>query len=199
MKIRHTLLVALTLLCAVSQSRATDINFTSPFDEIAKSSAGVALPDTFTFYIGSFSAFVPTVSNTNLWAANFTSLGSTTWSSGDHAFSGSVQLTSNAGAFLQTNQAYIWGQGLVSGSAEQVLFTNNTWLFPASSNILPTNWDLSDSGTFAVVGTLGTPLVSADPYISTVAVSAVPEPATYAAVLGLLAVGLVAYRRRVAA
>lgn len=199
MKIRHTLLVVVALLTGVSQSRATDINFTSPFDEIAKSSGGVALPDTFTFYIGSFNAFVPTAGNTALWAANFTSLGSTPWSTADHAFSGSVQLTSNAGAFATTNQAYIWGQGTVSGNAEQVLFTNNTWLFPASSNILPTNWDLSDSGTFAIVGTLGTPLVSADPYFSTASVSPVPEPATYAAVLGLLAVGLVAYRRRVAA
>ncbi len=189
-RILSSIVAALTI--GISSAVAVTINFTSPLFEIAKTSGGVELTGSFNFYLGSFNSFTPTAGNTSQWNANFVSLSSTAWSVDDQAFSGAAVLSSNA-VFAQGSQAYIWGQGVVSGITEWILITNNSWLFPASGNLLPTSWDLTDAGTGTVIGTLGTAQIGADPYMRT---SAVPEPSTYAAVFGVLAIGIVTYRRR---
>ncbi|MBX3737113.1 MAG: PEP-CTERM sorting domain-containing protein [Candidatus Didemnitutus sp.] len=192
------------LLLGLSRLSAVEISFSSSAFEVGKTSTGADLTNGFTFSIGSFGAFSPTALNTASWAANFTTIatnGSTPWDDLFTHFDGTATLSSNAGAFATSSQAYIWGYNtttITNGVTEWVLFTNNTWLFPASSSPDPTIWTVDDVGTTAVVGTLNPS--GSNIYIQTAAItSAVPEPATYAAVLGLLAVGLVAYRRRVAA
>lgn len=192
-KILSSLIASVAL--GASSVFAVTINFTSPFFEIARSSNGTELSGTFAFHLGSFGSFTPTLSNTALWDSNFSSLSSAAWSVDDQAFSGAAILSSNDGAFTQGGQAYIWGQGVVAGITEWILITNNTWLFPASTNLLTTSWDISDVGTGTVIGTLGVAQVGADPYIQTAA-TAVPEPATYAVIFGVFAAGFVAYRRR---
>lgn len=203
MKNRFILLIAALLVCA--RLSAVEINFTSPAFEVAKTSGGVVLDSSFTFTLGSFGSFVPTSSNTSDWLTNFTAVGvngSATWDTDFTQFSKTATLANNNGVFATTNQAYIWGYNTqtTGTGTEWILFTNTNWKFPTSTNILPTSWDLSDSGTVAVVGTLNAP--GSNTYFSLSAISgaAVPEPSTYAQIaLGLGALGFFAYHRRKAA
>lgn len=193
--------LASLLILGLTRLSAVEISFSSTAFEVGKTSGGTDLTTGFTFAIGSFGSFTPTAQNTASWVANFTTIatnGSIAWDEGFTHFDGTATLSSNAGAFATTNHAYIWGYNtttITNGVTEWVLFTNNTWLFPASSSPDPTIWTTDDVGTTAVLGTLNS--AGSNIYIQTAAVtSAVPEPATYAAIFGALAVGLVAYRRR---
>lgn len=196
------IVAALAASLSLASVQAVEINFTSPAFEIAKTSGGVPLDTGFTFSLGSFGGFTPSEANVADWVANFTAVpvnASIAWDTDFTQFSQTASLTSNAGAFATTIQAFVWGfntQSLAAGSgAEWVLFTNPSWLFPLSSTILPVSWDLSDAGTVAVVGQLAA--MGSDPFFVTASVGApIPEPSTYVAIIGALALGFVAYRRR---
>lgn len=202
MKIRSILFISALLCCA--RVSAVEINFTSPAFEVAKTSAGVNLTGSFTFTLGSFGTFTPTSSNTSDWFTNFTAVatnGSIAWDTGFTQFSQTATLANNSGVFATANQAYIWGYNTQTPGTgtEWILFTNTNWKFPTASNILPTNWGLSDSGTIAVLGTLNAPSDGVSTYfqLTSVTSAAVPEPSTYAQIaLGLGALGFIAYRRR---
>lgn len=192
-----------TLLLVLGVARLagqTQINFSSSAFEVGHTSTGAPLTSQFIFALGSFGSFVPTGSNISLWAANFTPVptnGTVAWDAeGFTQFTQTATLPSNSAGFATTNHAYIWGynnQAITTGT-EWILFANTNWLFPSASATDPTSWDINDAGTTAVVGILNA--LGSTPYIQTVAVSAVPEPSTYAALFGLAAIGIVAYRRR---
>ena len=198
---KHILPVLALLALAAGPASAVEINYTSPAFENGVTSDGTTpLTSGFTFSLGSFGNFTPTASNTSQWLANFTSLGSIAWDDTFTQYSNTVTLSSNSAPFGTSTQAFVWGYNMTSGSSEQwVLLTNQNWTFPASTNLLPTQWDASDAGTYAVVGTVASSL-GANVYLQTQAIGAtpVPEPATVAALLGLAAAGIVLVRRRVA-
>lgn len=195
----NRILAALTLLAlAAGPVTAVEINYTSPAFEIGVTSTGASLTSGFTFSIGSFGSFTPTAGNTSQWLANFASLGSIAWDTDLTQYSNTVTLSGNGVAFDTNTQAYVWGYDFTSGSSGQwILLTNANWKFPTSTNLLPTEWDASDAGTYAVVGTIASTL-GANPYLQTQAVNptAVPEPAAVAALLGFAAIGLVVRRRQ---
>lgn len=188
-------------LLLLSPLQAVDINFTSPAFEVAVTSTSTPLTTGYTFALGSFGAFTPTSLNLANWSVNFTvvpSNGSIAWDDAFTQFSQTATLASNAGAFATTNQAYIWGYNTqtLGASTQWILLTNPSWLFPTSTNILPTNWDTSDVGTVAVFGSIFA--MGNNPYLQTAVAnsSPVPEPSTYAMIAGVLALGFVAWRRR---
>lgn len=194
MKRLLTLLAIALPLCAAAQTTRT-INFESLAFEIAETSKGAALDSSFQFQIGSFGSFTPTATNVADWGANFQSLGQSAWDDVFSSFSGSVALASNAGGFSTVSSAYVWGFNTksIGTGAEWVLLTNPTWTFPDTSVAIgfPVTFtaDIAN-GTSAILGSLGAS--GSDPYMMT---SPVPEPSTYAAILGSMVLGLVGYRR----
>ena len=182
---------------AVVRLSAVEINYTSPAFEIGNTSTGSVFTSGFTFSLGSFGGFLPTSDNTSQWLTNFTSLSTTNWDETFTQFSSTATLSSNAMPFGTSTLAYVWGYNFteITGSPEWILLTNSTWNFPTSSNLLPVSWDVSDAGTFAIVGSFAVSL-GADPYLQTAAVGAIPEPSTAAAFAGFAALGLAFWRRR---
>lgn len=189
-------------LFSLAELSAVEISFSSPGFQVGKTSGGADLSGSFTFSLGSFGNFTPTSANTQDWFTNFAVVpanGSAPWNDFGY-FDGTATLSNNSGVFATANQAYIWGYNtttISTGVTEWVLFTNTAWHFPLNTLPDPVFWNVSDVGTMVIIGTLGV-VDSLQPYIQTAAVnaSAVPEPATYAVIFGVFAVGLVAYRRR---
>jgi len=198
----HLSLVAF-LIAGISAARAqTTINFTSPLSEIGKDSTGTVLDTSYTFALGSFGSFTPSSSNVGDWASNFTVLGSTTWDTGFTQYSGTGNLTNNNSPFTTSNQGFVWGYNTqtIGASTEWILLTNTNWTFPTVGSSPTVNWTSNDAGTYAALGTLNNPDgASADPYLQTANLSAVPEPSTYALVAGVACLGYMMARRRRAA
>lgn len=67
---------------------------------------------------------------------------------------------------------------------------DSSWVAPSAGNTLAYNFFTASSGLGSLADSMGNASLTTP--------SAVPEPSTYATILGLLAVGIVAYRRRVA-
>ena len=179
--------------------RAVEINFTSPAFEIGTTSLHALLTSGFTFSLGSFGSFTPTVGNVTQWQGNFSCLGLIAWNTDFTQYSQTTTLAANTAPFGTTTLAYVWGYNSqsVSPGSEWILLKNPNWLFPASDTLLPVLWDASDPGTIAIVGHLGLAQVSSDPYMQTASIGpSVPEPATYAAIFGAVALGFAAYKRR---
>jgi hypothetical protein len=193
---KQVLRLVIPLCLVVGRLTAVEINFTSPALEIGKISTNAVLTTGFTFTLGSFGGFTPTTGNEALWQSNFTALGSTAWGTDWTQYSGTATLASNNAPFSTLTQGYVWGynsQAFITGS-EWVLLTNPAWLFPLYSGTT-VGWDSFDTGTIAIVGSFSSSL-SADPYLQTASVGAIPEPSTFAALLGFAAIGIAAWRRR---
>jgi len=114
---------------------------------------------------------------------------------------GSFTVGSSApGAGKFTAQIYlICFNAATPGTATQMgMFTNPSWVFPASDVAAPGNMDLGDSGTTAVKGNLSSGTVASPAAIAggdAAALVVVPEPSSILLVVtGLL--GLVGLRRR---
>lgn len=197
MKTKFAFVLLVSAIC-LGNLKAVQINFASPAFEIARTSNGTLLDNSFQFTVGSFGAFSPTGANISSWLTNFTPLQvtpTTSWDDGFTQFSQTSTLNTNSGSFATNMQAYIWGYNTqtVGTGAEWVLFTNSAWTFPDHTSLLPVTWDIAAVGTVAVFGFLS-PTLGTNPYFSTAA--AIPEPSTYAVILGFLALSFAAYRRR---
>lgn len=66
---------------------------------------------------------------------------------------------------------------------------DNSWVAPSAGNTLAYNFFTVSTGLGALSDALGYATLSTPP-------AAVPEPTTYAAILGVFALGIIAYRRR---
>lgn len=158
----------------------------------------------FSFELGVFnSGFTPTSANTGSWNASWTvaasgaNPGATTWINDDGAtyFASTGAYTSNAAPFTAGTQLYIWGYNskAISASSEWILITNSAWVVQTVGSPSTRFLDTTDSGTIAILGAItngGLDLQSA------AVVSAVPEPAAYAALAGVVVLGLGVVRRR---
>ena len=186
---RSILLLSVLPFAALRLSGAdsAQINFTSPFGEIGKTSTGSTFTTGFTFSLGSFGSFVPTGYNLPSWYPNFSAFNpaydtvlqnrSATWDDSFFSqYSQTATLTSNAAPFATTNQGYVWGYdnpSLVNGN-QWILLTNSNWKFPGIAAVPPVvTWDASDSGTSAIIGFRSSAAVEtgADPYLQSAAVS----------------------------
>lgn len=178
-------------------------DFSSPFLESGKTSTGNILDETFTFHLGVFAAgFTPTAGNRSDWEENFSSLGNTTWTQEGGAtgeFYGSATLFGNSGPFQEGAQLYLWGfnNASLSATTEWVLLTN-----PSSANwrvirdpggLNQRRLDISDAGTTAVFGSLGS--TGENPYVQTAVanVPSTPVPALPPGAFAGMAFALFAY------
>jgi hypothetical protein len=226
---RFGLSVAVLAMLGSSLHADINISFSSRVDSTNEQSDGSPLDTSFTFELGSFSnSFTPMADNTDQWLINWTPApnSNTDPSSGptvsytqtslpsfiapdtgmSNNFSGSITLNTNSSPFGPTDLGYIWGyddrDGV--GTGEWVLISNPSWLYPTvvpGPQLGGPDWQVSDSGTFAVDGIgsvnptysgLGdAPLLVTS---SVILAPAIPEPAT--AVLLAGALGLLLIRRR---
>ncbi|HSI20187.1 MAG TPA: PEP-CTERM sorting domain-containing protein [Verrucomicrobiae bacterium] len=203
MKIFTALVFVLATVSAFAQQ---SINFGSPVPAAGTySTSGVwNTSGGFVFELGVFnSGFTPTAGNVNEWAANWSvanqggPTGTATWidDGGDTGFTGSGRITVLSAPFTGNTQMYLWGyDSKAAGSRQWILLSNTAWLVstdisaPVSSNFTVNG---STSAVLGGVSNAGATLQSA-----LVNVSAVPEPATYAGLFGLAALGFCAVRRR---
>lgn len=201
-----TLTAIFIAVIAVSGYAQQSINFGSPVPAVGtySTSSSWSTAGDFVFELGVFnSGFTPTAGNVSQWAANWSvanqggTTGTATWvnDGGDIGFTGSGRITALSAPFTGGSQIYMWGyDSKAVGSRQWILLSNTSWLVSSDiSTPVSSNFTVNGS-TNAVLGGVsngGATLQSA-----LVIVSAVPEPATYAAIFGLAALGFCAVRRR---
>jgi hypothetical protein len=181
---------------AVLPLRATEYLFGN-FDTTLFTAAGPAWPGALDLQLGGFSGgFTPTNANTGDWLANWISDPSGYYTPVDGPeWSASLALIDNV-LFTEGASLYLWVFDTQTGPAsEWGLFTDATWLVAANSSIDPSVYSYDfGGGTTAVFGQVN----HAGGVATTAAVSAVPEPGSTAAILGLVVLTGGLFRRRVA-
>lgn len=154
-----------------------------------------------TFQLGTFGSFTPTAANADLWAANWSTTGITSstasWTVAAADF-GSFSGTANIGPTAPTGQSgYIWGYSALDVGSEWILVSNSNWTIPAhnpDATAFPLSpWQTTAAGTFAIVGQLNHVGVGAAD--RTFQTEVIPEPSTYALIVGLGILGFLGYRR----
>ena len=104
------------------------------------------------------------------------------------------QHTSNAGAFASGAQLSLWvhnNSQTASASSQWVLLTDSSWRLTTYDALsLPVGLSFTNNTT-ALFGSYD----FNNSVMQTAVASAVPEPSTYAAVLGAMVLGVVGYRR----
>lgn len=183
MKILAPTLIVLTgLFWASKPLQAASISWGNVAFDTLVDSNGIALDSSYTFEIGAFiNGFVPTASNVNDWAANWTIFDAATLntnelfpgsgpanfftSSATHQTNSqsSSTFTTPGSTFAQNTQAFLWvyDSKAVSFTSEWALVTDlagpnvgDTWRFPSPSNDTGfLTWSLSDADS-AVFGKL---------------------------------------------
>ncbi len=172
--------------------------YTDASGTIQFSDNSTLLTNSYSVEVGVF-ATVPNFANLSA-LPSFTSLSTGTWDAnilGAGKGGASLPLfadsaTGYAAGSAAGMQVYAWvfNSKTVAASSHWSIITNPSWLLPtipdgaANADV---QWTITDAGTSYMVGDLiGN---------SVVLESAIPEPATYAAILGLVTLGLVGYRR----
>lgn len=158
------------------------------------------LGGSFVVEVGIF-ASTPDFSNTTT-LPTFTSLGITAWdpniiAPGVGGASLSLSFDSTAGYPPTVNagaQIYAWvyNSKSVVGSSSWAVITNSSWVLPAipaGASVSTLDWTITDPGTQVRFGTLVGDKIT----LSTAVV--IPEPSTYALILGALTLGIVGVRR----
>lgn len=82
---------------------------------------------------------------------------------------------------------------------EHAVLGDTAWTIPSGASPIPTEYDIRQTSLNNIV--IGNTVVGAgafggDLYTTVAAVGAIPEPSTYAAIAGTLALGFVCYRRK---
>ena len=191
-------------LWAQSQS----INFGSDIAVGLNSDNSAWTANVFTFQLGSFDVgFIPSSSNVNDWLTNWNvanqggQTGTAAWldDGGDLYFAGSGAITSLTAPFAASTQLYIWGfDSTANGENEWILLTSANWKVAENITDAPVQSTFLTTGS-GVTTILGTHSTAAGESFKSAAVTigaAIPEPATYTSVLGLLVLGYAATRRR---
>lgn len=196
---RYALNIALVF--AAASAPATEYVFQN-FDVFLRDRLGITWNTQLDVSIGAFdSGFTPTLENYSTWGANFRTESTPGYyvgpSGGGPEYSAALRLSDNS-VFAAGSQLRLWIRTPAgfAGGAQTALFTDASWLVVTNSPTDVTtryfdftNVTSADFGTFDFNNNLG----------STVAVTAVPEPSSYAVGLGLpiLAMALLARRRRI--
>lgn len=172
--IHRTLLLCGLLLClAQLPAHARTIDWGNGIGDILVDSNNVALDSGFTFELGTFGSFVPTLSNHGDWVANWkvfdraVAPGANGWNPAAGYFSSSATLLTGTYSsespplpsftFAEGEQAYIWIYDSLAFDyvSEWALITNNAldgttaddWLMPAvgGKTDMPLEWRVSDA------------------------------------------------------
>ena len=163
----------------------------------------------YTFEIGTFAGSFTTPT---AFAAGFVSLnsGSNPTAAYENAFGGAPG--DNAAAMSlsfseaypsgvsASQQIYAWGYNskVVATTSQWVVVTNPAWTVTTlvtGPALADSTYSVGDSGSVFVFGSL-TGNLAAGKAIAAAAATAVPEPSTYAALVGVIAVGFATVRRR---
>jgi hypothetical protein len=158
----------------------------------------------FIFEVGVFTAgFTPSAVNETNWASSWTiaaggsNTGTATWidDGGATYFQGAGQYDNNTAPLAVGTQLYIWGFDSRSAlpSSQWILLTNTSWLVQSVGSLATDFIDTTDTGTYAVVGSVTNGGVDMK---SAVVGSTIPEPATYAAFFGATSLGMVFWCKR---
>ena len=158
---------------------------------------GTAWGDFLDVELGTFqTGFTPTAGNMGSWGTNFASIGTAGYydPSGPE-WSDSILLPSNSSPYAAGAQMYLWvyDSKVVDGTSQWLLLSDSSWKMNAITPESMTTDYVFTSGTHVVDG-VGSFNYS-DMVASTAFATAVPEPSTYAAILGFVTLGLVGYRR----
>ena len=118
------------------------------FGDSYRDSEGQLLDSSWVFYLGYFSnTFAPTRQNQSQWAANWVTLDIAEY---DPAISQFEAVWSNDGA-SSGNLGYIWGLNRSHPNNEWILMTNDSWIVPLNSELIPdVNWETSNASVFVV-------------------------------------------------
>lgn len=146
------------LLCGgISILSASQINFNSTASlttEINRTSVGEPWDENYLMDLGVFDAgFVPTPSNLIVWAQHWHTASRVPYNPKFRAFTGSLLVPANTGAFTVGARAYLWVFNPRGLGGEWVLVTASSWLWPDGSDTigLPLNWSVAGA-TQVVVG-----------------------------------------------
>jgi hypothetical protein len=150
-------LVLLLLSCLSSQ--AAQVSWGSEAQSVNLDSTGRTLDATFLFELGAFApGFIPESTNTDQWAANWTTAARVPYDAANRAVSGPrFNYTTNTAPFLPTNRGWIWGYH-PRNPGEWILIGNPSWTWPSASDpfSLPVTWGVI-SATQTKVGTVNAP------------------------------------------
>jgi len=151
--------------------------------------------------LGAFSAgFTPNSTNTSLWEANFRNnqieaLDSITgyYSPDTGIWSDRIIVNTSDANFSTGTQLYVWAYDskAIDGKSEWLLLTDTNWRLGNIDPTLPTQDFILGDSTERILGGFA----YSDSFASTMVITAVPEPSTYAAIFGVLTLGGVCYRR----
>lgn len=191
----------MTLLLAAASAQATEYVFQN-FDVFLRDRLGSTWNTQLNVKLGVFSSgFTPTLENYGSWETNFVTDASPGYYvgpvDGGPEYSAALHLSDNLALPVGSQiRLWVYTPGGFSGGIQTALFTDVSWQVVANSPTDVTtryldfsNVTSADFGTFDFNNHLA----------STVAVTAVPEPSSYAIGMGLpiLAMAILARRRRI--
>ena len=139
-----------------SASMANRINFYSTPDQPGYGSDGRPLDENTSFELGVFAnGFVPSATNTALWAANWVPAQRAKFSSAKNFFTAVCQVTNNAAPFIAGAPAYVWGFNGSEAQGQWILYRSTNWTWPVADDTAPstTFWSAKDANV-VVVGSL---------------------------------------------
>lgn len=189
MNIRHLILAGSVLAGSIAGAQTITVNYGNSNETLVmESSSGTALPAGSLVWLGSFAA------GTNFATTNFAYL-SGQFTQYDTAVISEGYKAGTAGYFAAEAQAplstklsmWVFNTSAAPAATEWGIFSNSGSLWTTQStgpDVLMI--DVDQLGMTAQIGSLGSGFAMTSP---------VPEPATYAAILGLVTLGLVGYRR----
>lgn len=198
------LLLALVLISV--PARASTITWSSIFNDSLFNNNGQPLDDTFSFEVGSFGAFVPTIYNVDQWVANWKVFDAVFapdvngWNSVDQFFVG-LATHDTAGhsdspdanpthVFAMGEQVYLWAYNskVIAPTSEWALVTDLNapsnpswpWLIPDPADTASSfEWQLADADSAiwgGVNGIRGAGDFGATPALFSLQTAVVPEP-----------------------
>lgn len=208
-------LAALALLSAPASSRASTIFWGSDFNDFLYDSAGQALDDSFSFEIGSFGSFVPTLDNINEWVVHWKVFDRAFqddpngWNWQEQFFGGVATHTPTGGSdspeadplsvFAQGEVVYLWTFNTKDRlvTTEWALITDGAaagdteadWLFPDPADVGSYTWYLGDADGLVFGGlnnTQGAGGFTGNPGAFTLQTATVPVPEPSSALLLLI-------------